>query len=222
MHGAAKPHFFPKAPIKTPLLSARPTWNLSASWERKKTPELTFAIPRQLHLQPATTSSADTSSLPTERISPRNTTLRPPHLDLTEIFVKHGLCKLSLCLHSQPSQLARVVVCLCRSRSLCIRALSFLQLHLLHDGIGLLTMLAQQQRPHSFNPPAYLPNGAAGGHPGLPPGAAPLLPNNGRIIQQGGVRVLCVADVRGEMRPEIAFWSREANLHQETLDLSTS
>ncbi|CAG8959000.1 hypothetical protein HYFRA_00012159 [Hymenoscyphus fraxineus] len=56
------------------------------------------------------------------------------------------------------------------------------------------------QRPHSFNPPAYLPNGAAGGHPGLPPGAAPLLPNNGRIIQQGGVRVLCVADVRGNLR----------------------
>ncbi|KUJ12247.1 uncharacterized protein LY89DRAFT_699615 [Mollisia scopiformis] len=46
----------------------------------------------------------------------------------------------------------------------------------------------------------YLPNGAAGGHTGLPPGAAPLLPNNGRIIQTGGVRVLCVADVRGNLR----------------------
>ncbi|KAG9235783.1 hypothetical protein BJ875DRAFT_458176 [Amylocarpus encephaloides] len=56
-----------------------------------------------------------------------------------------------------------------------------------------------QQRPHAYNNPNYLPNGAAG-HTGLPPGAAPLLPNNGRIIQQGGVRVLCVADVRGNLR----------------------
>lgn len=56
-----------------------------------------------------------------------------------------------------------------------------------------------QQRPHSYNnQPGYLPNGAAGGHTNLPPGAAPLLPNQGRIIQTGGVRVLCVADVRGE------------------------
>lgn len=29
------------------------------------------------------------------------------------------------------------------------------------------------------------------------PGAVPLLPNQGRVIQQGPVRVLCVADVRG-------------------------
>ncbi|TVY59107.1 Uncharacterized protein LCER1_G000639 [Lachnellula cervina] len=56
-----------------------------------------------------------------------------------------------------------------------------------------------QQRPHNYNNPAYIPNGAAGGHGGLP-GAAPLLPNNGRVIQTGGVRVLCVADVRGNLR----------------------
>lgn len=55
-----------------------------------------------------------------------------------------------------------------------------------------------QQRQHNYNNPGYLPNGAVGGHPNLPPGAAPLLPNNGRIIQTGGVRVLCVADVRGK------------------------
>lgn len=55
-----------------------------------------------------------------------------------------------------------------------------------------------QQRPHTYNTPGYFPNGAAGGHQNLPPGAAPLLPNNGRIIQTGGVRVLCVADVRGK------------------------
>jgi lysozyme family protein len=55
-----------------------------------------------------------------------------------------------------------------------------------------------QQRPHSYNNQGYLPNGGATtGHTGLPPGAAPLLPNNGRIIQTGAVRVLCVADVRG-------------------------
>jgi hypothetical protein len=60
-----------------------------------------------------------------------------------------------------------------------------------------LTVENEQQRPHTYNNQPYLPNGAAGGHTGLPPGAAPLLPNNGRIIQTGGVRVLCIADVRG-------------------------
>lgn len=29
------------------------------------------------------------------------------------------------------------------------------------------------------------------------PGAIPLAPNQGRVIQQGPVRVLCIADVRG-------------------------
>lgn len=38
-----------------------------------------------------------------------------------------------------------------------------------------------------------MPNGAA-------PGAAPLLPNNGRVIESKGVRVLCIADVRGNLR----------------------
>ncbi|KAK6587165.1 hypothetical protein PZA11_000455 [Diplocarpon coronariae] len=56
-----------------------------------------------------------------------------------------------------------------------------------------------QQRPHPYNNPGYLPNGTPG-HTGLPPGAAPLLPNNGRVIQTGGIRVLCVADVRGNLR----------------------
>lgn len=57
------------------------------------------------------------------------------------------------------------------------------------------------QQP-SYNQ-AYMPNGAVAGHTGIPPGATPLLPNNGRIIQTGGVRVLCVADVRGELDPKI-------------------
>ena len=60
------------------------------------------------------------------------------------------------------------------------------------------TSMFQQRPPQqmNYNQP-YLPNGAVGSH--IPPGATPLLPNNGRIIQTGGIRVLCVADVRGEL-----------------------
>lgn len=59
-------------------------------------------------------------------------------------------------------------------------------------------MTTMKQRPHTYNNQGgYLPNGATAGHTGLPQGAAPLLPNHGRVIQTGGVRVLCVADVRG-------------------------
>ncbi|KAL4786803.1 hypothetical protein BJX76DRAFT_346006 [Aspergillus varians] len=55
----------------------------------------------------------------------------------------------------------------------------------------------EEPRPHSFAPQGYsLPNGASG----PVPGAAPLLPNNGRIIQNGPVRVLCIADVRGNLK----------------------
>jgi hypothetical protein len=54
-----------------------------------------------------------------------------------------------------------------------------------------------QQRPHQYNNQGYLPNGAPAVHQSLPTGAVPLLPNQGRVIQTGGVRVLCVADVRG-------------------------
>jgi hypothetical protein len=64
-----------------------------------------------------------------------------------------------------------------------------------------LTDTMFQQRPPQqlgYNQP-YMPNGAVGGHTGIPPGATPLLPNNGRVIQTGGIRVLCVADVRGEL-----------------------
>ena len=61
---------------------------------------------------------------------------------------------------------------------------------------GLKLMVPILQRPQHFNQ-GYLPNGAAPGHINPLPGAAPLLPNNGRVIQTGGVRVLCVADVRG-------------------------
>ncbi|KAI9759569.1 MAG: hypothetical protein M4579_002235 [Chaenotheca gracillima] len=56
----------------------------------------------------------------------------------------------------------------------------------------------KKARPHTFNSQGYLPNGASAGSPA--PQAANLLPNNGRVVQAGGVRVLCVADVRGNLR----------------------
>ncbi|KAJ5392984.1 hypothetical protein PENPOL_c014G03470 [Penicillium polonicum] len=40
-------------------------------------------------------------------------------------------------------------------------------------------------------------NGAAAGPV---PGATPLLPNNGRVIQSGPTRILCIADVRGNLK----------------------
>ncbi|KAK3333371.1 hypothetical protein B0T19DRAFT_124184 [Cercophora scortea] len=58
--------------------------------------------------------------------------------------------------------------------------------------------MASQARNTSNNQ-GYLPNGAAT-HQGPLPGATPLLPNQGRIIQTGPIRVLCVADVRGNLR----------------------
>ncbi|ODM17302.1 hypothetical protein SI65_06977 [Aspergillus cristatus] len=61
--------------------------------------------------------------------------------------------------------------------------------------------MASPRPPHAFGPQGYpLPNGAAVPTPNPAPGAAPLLPNNGRIIQNGPVRILCIADVRGNLR----------------------
>ncbi|KAL6709961.1 hypothetical protein ACN47E_000746 [Coniothyrium glycines] len=55
-----------------------------------------------------------------------------------------------------------------------------------------------QPRPYPGN---YLPNGGGPGVPSGPaPGAVPLLPNQGRVIQQGSARVLCIADVRGNLQ----------------------
>ncbi|KAF2279775.1 uncharacterized protein EI97DRAFT_499145 [Westerdykella ornata] len=45
---------------------------------------------------------------------------------------------------------------------------------------------------------SYMPNGGAPSGP--TPGAIPLLPNQGRVIQSGSVRVLCIADVRGNLQ----------------------
>jgi hypothetical protein len=62
--------------------------------------------------------------------------------------------------------------------------------------------MASPRPPHNFAPQGYsLPNGAAAAAGPVPvPGAAPLLPNNGRVIQNGPVRVLCIADVRGNLK----------------------
>jgi hypothetical protein len=55
---------------------------------------------------------------------------------------------------------------------------------------------SNQNRPYAQA--AYnMPNGAPGVPAVPPPGAAQLLPNQGRVLQQGAVRVLCIADVRG-------------------------
>ncbi|KIX03876.1 uncharacterized protein Z518_07429 [Rhinocladiella mackenziei CBS 650.93] len=54
----------------------------------------------------------------------------------------------------------------------------------------------QQPRPQ-FPNPGYLPNGTVSGPT---PGAQALLPNNGRVIQSGPIRVLCIADVRGNLK----------------------
>ena len=57
-----------------------------------------------------------------------------------------------------------------------------------------LTLIARQPRPQ-FSNQGYLPNGTTSGPT---PGAQALLPNNGRVIQAGPMRVLCIADVRGQ------------------------
>lgn len=55
-----------------------------------------------------------------------------------------------------------------------------------------------QPRPYPGN---YLPNGGGPNAPSGPaPGAVPLLPNQGRVVQQGSIRVLCIADVRGNLQ----------------------
>lgn len=54
-----------------------------------------------------------------------------------------------------------------------------------------------QQPRQPYNNQGYMPNGAPVSGP--VPGATPLLPNQGRVLQQGPIRVLCIADVRGRM-----------------------
>ncbi|KAF3026481.1 hypothetical protein E8E14_013009 [Neopestalotiopsis sp. 37M] len=55
-----------------------------------------------------------------------------------------------------------------------------------------------QQPRQPYNSQGYMPNGASNIQPA--PGATPLLPNQGRVLQTGPIRVLCIADVRGNLR----------------------
>ncbi|KAK2074595.1 hypothetical protein P8C59_008790 [Phyllachora maydis] len=56
-------------------------------------------------------------------------------------------------------------------------------------------MAAQTRQPYNQG---YMANGAP--HQGPVPGAIPLLPNQGRVVQSGPIRLLCIADVRGNLR----------------------
>jgi hypothetical protein len=56
-----------------------------------------------------------------------------------------------------------------------------------------------QPRPHASYNQSHLSNGA-NTVPGIGATGGPgtnFLPNNGRVVQTGGVRILCIADVRG-------------------------
>lgn len=65
-------------------------------------------------------------------------------------------------------------------------------------------LIVERQQPHpQFHNQGYLPNGSSG----PVPGAQALLPNNGRVIQSGATRVLCVADVRG-IRVHPRHWAK--------------
>ncbi|KAI7253487.1 hypothetical protein KC335_g15039, partial [Hortaea werneckii] len=54
-------------------------------------------------------------------------------------------------------------------------------------------------QPRAYAQAAYMPNGAPPVS-GPVPGARPLEPNQGRVQQIGHARVLCIADVRGNLR----------------------
>ena len=73
--------------------------------------------------------------------------------------------------------------------------------HRLYSDIRLenpvLTQELMAQQPRQPYNQGYMPNGAPGAHANL--SATPLLPNQGRVIQNGPVRVLCIADVRGKI-----------------------
>ncbi|OMP88575.1 hypothetical protein BK809_0005294 [Diplodia seriata] len=63
-------------------------------------------------------------------------------------------------------------------------------------------------QPRAFNAP-FLPNG--GPNVGPTPGAQPLLPNQGRIVQTQNSRILCIADVRGNKADNLAGNLRSLN-----------
>ena len=90
--------------------------------------------------------------------------------------------------HYPPDSYSMASVCPAPAHPVALRSPSY-PTHMLTD---CLQQAPNQPRPYSGN---YLPNG--GGPSGPVPGAVPLDPNRGRVIQQGSVRVLCIADVRG-------------------------
>lgn len=129
-------------------------------------------------------------------------TSRHHHIIIEEAFYPSPSPQLSgntsLCIHPTPRHTA----------TLYLASSHYLPLHLYGFGMSdssrcclftplQLTDPAQQApnqpRPYPGN---YMANGGAPSGPA--PGAVPLLPNQGRVIQQGSVRVLCIADVRGE------------------------
>lgn len=64
----------------------------------------------------------------------------------------------------------------------------------------------EQQPPrHYNNPGGYMPNGGVPPQVAPAPGAVPLLPNQGRVIDTGAIRILCVADVRGRLASRTQF-----------------
>ncbi|KAK4677336.1 hypothetical protein QC764_406270 [Podospora pseudoanserina] len=65
---------------------------------------------------------------------------------------------------------------------------------------SLASALAMASQPRPYGQGGYLPNGAVPPHPAPLPGAQPLLPNQGRIVQTGPNRILCIADVRGNLQ----------------------
>lgn len=62
--------------------------------------------------------------------------------------------------------------------------------------------MAQQPRTYNSYSQAHMPNGASSGPASNPTAntGTNFLPNNGRVVQANGVRILCVADVRGNLK----------------------
>jgi hypothetical protein len=63
--------------------------------------------------------------------------------------------------------------------------------------------LMMREQPGSRYPATGGPGQFMNGTSGPVPGARPLLPDNGRIIQSGSTRILCIADVRGRLRKDL-------------------
>ena len=116
--------------------------------------------------------------------------LHPKVLDSSPAatLTTYGFCK-----SPTPSQL-------CYLTSILIYPSKMLPRGVLPRPLG-LTLGTVQPRPNYPNQSSYLQNGTSG----PAPGAQPLLPNSGRIIQNGPTRVLCIADVRGKLM-NLAIW----------------